>query len=146
MQRYVEEGFVVADTVTFSDPKGGYITVSGQIQCLGGLNIDVDKKLRIVDGSGGNVRVTTSAYSYNVSVSGRGSRLRYDSAHNHRAHHHVHRFDAKGQETSIVPIHDVNDVPTLGDVIEETRDFYWSPEFSQETDGSDDDSEDGDQT
>lgn len=130
MRDFIHGGFVVRDGVTFGEPKGGYITVQGQVQCLGGINIDVDKKLRIIGGTGGNTRVKTSEYSYNLSVSGRGNRFRYDSAHNHRMHHHVHRFDSEGRETGLYDIYDVNDVPTLGDVIEEAWNYFYSPEFA----------------
>jgi hypothetical protein len=64
--------------------------------------------------------------------------FRYDSSHDHRRHHHVHRYNRKG-ELTVDDILDENDVPTLGEVIEETRDLYWSPEFN--SDESEDDKE-----
>ncbi len=130
MRDFIQDGFVISDGVTFSEPSGGYITVSGEIRCHGGLQIHVDKKLRIVSGTGATTRVKTVEYSYNVSVVGRGNVFRYDSAHNHRQHHHVHRFDARGDLVSVDEIHDENEVPTLGDVIAEARELYYSPEFS----------------
>jgi hypothetical protein len=138
MRDFIAEGFVVSDTVTFGQPSRGHVTVRGEIRCLGGLHIDVDKKLRIVSGRGGGMRVKTANYSYNVSVSGNGNMFRYDSAHNHRTQHHVHRYNRKG-ELAVEDILDENDVPTLGDVIAEARDLYWSPEFNSDEDEDDDD-------
>lgn len=135
MESFIKEGFVISDGITFGEPSGGYITLQGQIHCLGGLQIAVDKRLRILGGTGGHVRVTTAQYSYNVSVSGRGNLIRYDSAHDHRPHHHVHRFDSECHLVSVHEIHDENKVPTLGDVITEVRDLYYSPEFSDYAEG-----------
>lgn len=139
MRDFMQGGFVVYDSVTFGEPQGGSITIQGQIQCLGGINIDVDKKLQIVGGTDGDTRVTKSDYSYNVSVSGRGNRFRYDGPHDHRPHHHLHRFDQDGRETAVLEIRNENEVPTLGDVIAEAHDYYYSPEFWQENEQRDND-------
>lgn len=136
MRGFIQDGFVISDGVTFSEPLDGHITVRGEIRCQGGFQIDVDKKLRIVSGTGATTRVKTVEYSYNVSVAGRGNVFRYDSAHNHRQHHHVHRFDARGDLVSLHDIHDENEVPTLGDVIAEARELYYSPELSEDSEES----------
>jgi hypothetical protein len=74
-------------------------------------------------------------------VSGRGNRFRYDGPHgdDHHPYNHVHRFDGKGRETSLLEIGDENEVPTLGDVIAEAHDYYYSPQFEQDNEQADDD-------
>jgi len=145
IRRFAQESFIFSADVTLDDPKGGYLKVHGQIQCLGGLNIDVQETLKVVSRGRGNVRVRRTHYGYNVSVSGRGNRFRYDSGHpDHSRHDHVHEFDKEGRQVSKHDIHDENEVPDLGDMIGKTRDFYRSPEFAQENGVLlDDDSDDG---
>jgi len=149
IRRFRQEDFIVSDNVTFGDPRDGYIMVEGQIQCLGGLNIDVVEKLKIISrGRRGDMRVQRSGYNYNVSVSGRGNRFRYDGVHpGHRRYDHAHEFDKEGRLVSDHDIHDEKEVPDLGDMIGKTRDFYWSPQFAQENGALlDDDFEDGDES
>ena len=126
MRGFVREGFVISDTVRFGEPEGGFITVLGQVRCQDDVQIDVDKKLKIVSGTGATALVKTVEYTYNVSTSV-GNLFRYDSPHDHRQHHHVHRFDSEGRETAVHELRSVNDVPTLGDVIKEARDDYPPP-------------------
>ena len=142
IRRFVQEDFIVSDGVVFDPPKGGYVSVHGQIQCLSGLNIDVEEKLKVVSRERGNVRVVREGYKYNVSVSGRGNRFRHDGGHpDHSQRPHEHRFDSRGQQTSRLEIDEGSALPTLGDVIDETRELYWSPEFAKENDQLPDDAE-----
>lgn len=140
IRRFRQDKFIVSDALTFEDPSGGYVIARGQIQCLGALNIDVIEKLRIVSRSRGSIRVAREGYKFNVSVSGRGNRFRHDSghpAHNHRPHEH--RFDSSGRQTSRLDVDAGDELPTLRAVIEETREFYWSPEFALESSQSSED-------
>src|SRR6266487_818023 len=68
MQQYLRGEFVFADSVTFAAPAGGYILVAGEIKCLGGIRIAVNKRLKILSGKGANATVQTSEYHYNAFV------------------------------------------------------------------------------
>ena len=131
MQRFLRGEFVFSDGVKFAVPAGGYIAVAGEIQCLGGIRIAVDKKLKILSGQGANALVQTSAYHYNAFVHGQGNLFRYDSPHGHRPCHHVHRFDflKSWSQTGVQELQSVNAVPTLSDVIDEARELYYEYEF-----------------
>ena len=127
MRGHIASGFVLHDGVRFHPPEDGHIAVRGQIRCEGGLNIHVDKKLKIVSGKGPTAKVQTVEYHYNV-FTRVGNVFRYDSPHeDHREHHHVHRFNEEGDETHVHDIYDVNEVPTLGDVIKEVQEHYEAP-------------------
>ena len=71
--------------------------------------------------------VQTVAYSYNAALNGRGVILRYDSPHVHHNHlHHVHRYDVlKGDSTGRLEPVDQDEWPTLGEVVEELRVWYY---------------------
>lgn len=131
MARFVAEGFITSHTIGFAAAANGYIAIAGEIRCLGGLTITVDKTLAVLDGEGPGAMVHTTAFSYHVQADGRGPVLRYCGPHTHRPHNHVHRFDylATWDEVQVVPIPEINDVPTLSDVLEEVRDLYWSNDF-----------------
>ncbi len=131
MQQFLRGEFVFSDGVTFSAPAGGYIAVAGEIQCLSGIRIAVDKKLKILSGQGANALVQTCEYHYNVFVRDQGNVFRYDSPHRHRAYHHVHRFDFLNtwSQTGIEVVPTVNVIPTLSDVINEARELYYEYEF-----------------
>ncbi len=91
--------------------------------------VTVDKVLRAVaDADSPDPMVQTHLYSYNVSVSGRGSAFRYDNAHRHPGHsdpNHRHEFDWKtGAAVAVRWIG--RDWPTLGEVIQEARTWYWA--------------------
>jgi hypothetical protein len=133
MQDFVDEGFVRSHTVAFGEPRDGQITIAGEIKCEGGIAIQVDKTLLILDGEGDAATVRTVDYRYHAYVEGRGSLFRYCSPHGdgHRPYHHVHRFEIPTL-AAIVPVEEIRDgnaVPTLGDVLEEARDLKYSFDF-----------------
>ena len=121
----------MSHTVSFGVATKGDIAVAGEIRCLGDMTISVDKTLTVLDGQGPGAMVYTTEFHYHVQAVGRGPVLRYDSPHPHRPYNHVHRFDflATWDQVQIVPIYEINDVPTLGDVLEEVRELYWANEF-----------------
>lgn len=131
MGRFEAEGFIRSHTVGFGAATNGYIAIAGAIRCLGGMTISVDKTLTVLDGQGPGAMVYTTEFHYHVQADGRGPVVRYDSPHPHRPYNHVHRFDflETWDAFPIVPIHEIDDVPTLSDVIEEVRDLYWDNEF-----------------
>lgn len=127
MHRLQAEGFVLDDGVEFQPFGTGLIVLAGRIQCVGGIYVDVWKVLVAVDGSGPAVRVQSVAYSYNAAVPGLGNILRYDSPHaGHRGHHHVHRYDvfSNDRDGTVADTSDT-DWPTLGEVLDELRDWYY---------------------
>lgn len=128
MQQYRDAGFILKDNLTFDDFGNGIITLTGRIECLYGLYIDVTKTLQIVDGTGHNARVQTVSYSYDAAVPKVGNVFRYDSPHpDHHQNHHVHRFEIiTGGVEGVVTFHGIEGWPTLGEVIGELRDWAAS--------------------
>lgn len=129
MHRLASEGFVLSDGVTLTPFGDGLFLMSGDIECAGDIVVEVTKLLQVVDGHGTAVRVRTASYSYNAHLRGRGNILRYDSPHSdqHRPKHHVHRYDvlAGDRDGTVTDIGD-DDWPTLGEVLEELREWYFA--------------------
>ena len=127
MHRLRAEGFVLDDGVEFQLFGAGYIVLAGRIECVAGICVDVWKVLR-VDGKGASALVQTIEYSYNATITGLGNILRYDSPHDsHRLHHHVHHYDVlAGDRDGTVEDTSDTDWPTLGEVLEELRDWYYT--------------------
>src|SRR5680860_225078 len=92
MDRLLREGFVLSEDLYFEAGGAGGFLLTGRIDCLGGVYIDVRKHIICVGGVGAERLVQTSEYSYNIVLKGRGNILRYDSPHSdHHPEHHVHR-------------------------------------------------------
>ena len=62
------KSFVGDDTLEPVDEGDGTITLSGEIACLGGIVIRVDKTLQIVDGEGPHARVRGILHVDNVLI------------------------------------------------------------------------------
>jgi len=131
MHQHVLEGFVREDTLELSTLPDG-ILMTGELPCLGGLRIEVRKKLKRLDG-GAEPLVRTVSYSYNVSVAGVGVVFRYDSPHpfdgpDYHGDHHKHVYDVLGGDregrVEIVPNEEA--IPTLSEVIDEAREWYYA--------------------
>ncbi len=132
MARYVDQGFVLADGLTWRNfPQtfgSGEILVEGTILCASGVRVEVTKTLQILDGAGQTAIVQTVAYSYSAVLTGTGNIFRYCSPHPddeapHHPHHHVHRFNvlADDDRGTIDLVGDDEDWPTLGEVLGELR-------------------------
>lgn len=129
LANFRDSGFVYENTLDFNQ-EGSIIIGRGEISCLGEIVIDVYKMLSIYDL---NYRfVQTSKYSYNVFVRGYGNIFRYDNLDppwrpNHQDSHHKHIFDWRtGTEMGGSPLWIGREKwPTLGQVLQETRDWYW---------------------
>ncbi len=110
------------------------IKLSGEIGCRGNIVIRVDKLIHVISGSGVNALVQTRWYAYNVFVRHRFNLFRYDNQDydflrsGHKDAHHKHIFDWQtGEELPDSPIWVGEDSwPTLGEVIQETEQWYWS--------------------
>jgi hypothetical protein len=130
MGDFMDEGFVTSHTLEFGKSELGYITLAGEVRCLGPITIQVDKRLKILRGAGPTATVRTVEYSYHAQADGRGPLFRYCSPHD-RSYHHVHRFDVF-DSWGAFPVQEIrygNDIPTLSEVIEEARDIYYDHEF-----------------
>jgi hypothetical protein len=127
IRQALDGGFLVSDGLKFDALGNGVIILEGVLECVGGLTVDVLKTIHILSGSGPTARVQTETYSYNASLRGVGNVFRYDSPHPHYPKHHVHRYDVLNRDTkgSVKAIEDEEDRPTLGDVIDELRDWYY---------------------
>lgn len=126
MRHLCDEGFVVEDGCDFTFPPNG-VLLNGRIRCLDGIEIDVFKRLRIVDGTGSTARVQRRSYNYHAQFSGGDYPIiRYDWP-GHRPYHHRHDFDHFDTWTQVgVTELAEDDTPTLGAMIHEVQDWYWS--------------------
>ena len=136
MQHLIASGFVLVDTTEFL-PNRGAILLVGAIGCLGEIHVEVIKTLAILDGDGPDATVQTESYSYNVALRGVGNIFRYDSPHampgerdpvQHHNYHHKHVYDVLSGDKHghVVLIEREDDIPTLGEVIEEAAEWYYN--------------------
>lgn len=128
MQRLRREGFVESDDLSLAPLGGGDIKMEGQIRCEGGLVCSVEKILAIVDATDPHrPLVQTVRFAYNVHVGGHHNLFRYDNVHRHPGHpdaSHRHAFDWRTGEAG--PVRWIGpDWPTLGEVLEEMRTWFW---------------------
>jgi hypothetical protein len=126
MQRLAREGFVLRHNLELREMGGGIFEMSGDVECDGGILLEVQKMLRIVEGEGREALVRTVEYSYNAKLSGIGNILRYCSPHEdggatHHAEHHKHCFDDVAAGGDRVEVIEDDKWPTLGQVLEELR-------------------------
>jgi Family of unknown function (DUF6516) len=125
MEQFKVSRFVGAETLEFSNDLPGVITLQGEIACLGNIIVTVEKYLRILGGDGDNAMVQTFQYSYNVSVRNEGNIFRYDNSHDRPGHadrHHKHEFDDEGEQIIWIGYQSWR---TLGQVLQETQEWYW---------------------
>jgi hypothetical protein len=131
MEQLRSGGLVLSDCLSFSGEEGGSISLTGTVQCVGGLQISVIKNLSILDGEGLDAVVQTDVYAYNAWVPGHFNLLRHDNMHAQPGHpdaHHRHEFDWRsGAELPGSPRHvGAAGWPTLADFIQEIADWYWA--------------------
>jgi len=131
----------VKDTLTLEPIGAGLLAMAGEIACLGGIMVRVEKYLEVLEGDALDVYVRTFEYQYNAFVRGRNNVLRYDNCHAHPGHrdpHHKHMYDWKtGHQLPDYPAWVAeHGWPTLGEVIEELKVWYWgNREDLPESDG-----------
>jgi hypothetical protein len=124
------DGFVGEDTLTLEPLGADMLTMIGEIACLGGIVVRVEKYLEVLEGDALDAYVRTFEYQYNAFVRGRNNILRYDNTHTYDGHgdpHHKHMYDWKtGDPLPNFPAWvGESNWPTLGEVIEELRAWYW---------------------
>lgn len=133
ISQFQARSFVGPETLVF-DPAAYGILLKGEIGCRGNIVVNVDKFIEILDGSGETAIVQTRWYSYNVFVRGYYNIFRYDNQdadylrQGHLDEHHKHHFDWRiGRELHGSPEWIGADKwPTLGNVLEEVEDWYWT--------------------
>lgn len=129
--------FVGADNLRL-DAQPSLLLLIGDIGCLGNISITVEKYLATDEASPGevidgdhDVLVQTIEYSYHACVRGHGMILRYDNNHpwpRHADDHHAHRGNWRDEndDSGQVEWVGVDRWPTLGDVITEVSEWYYS--------------------
>jgi hypothetical protein len=124
-------GFYVWDKLDYhTEPDGVFVT--GVIECAGGIRVEVEERLRIVREPSWLKRrddplVQLVFYRYNAVLLNRGTIFRYNSPHaDHRAFHHVHRFDVLGSGAETVEHVRERDVPSLRQVLKEAEEWHWA--------------------
>ena len=122
-------GFLLSDCLRIrTEPDGARLL--GVIDCEGEIRIEIEEKLRSRRGwfgSSANPRVQLVFYRYNAVLLNRGTIFRYNSPHrDHRAFHHVHRFDVLGTGNETVTEVREEDVPSLWQILREAEDWYWA--------------------
>lgn len=131
MGQFRRDGFVADDTLSLT-PFGPAWLLKGAIACSGNIVIGVFKVLESTGGSPNDPEIRTVEYAYNVSVFGKGNVFRYDNQHadwlypGHGDEHHCHVFDwLTGDEIGDSPRWiGASNWPTLGEVIEESRQWH----------------------
>ena len=124
MGRFVDSGFILENTLTIASTGNRLILMKGSLPCLGEIRLDVEKLLKVVEGTGMNALVRTVEYRYNASIF-LGNIFRYDSPHpDHNQFHHVHRFDVFGGDFEGTIGR--SDWPHLGDVIDELEEWHYA--------------------
>lgn len=128
MAQLERRGVVLSDGLAINAAGGGRFTIVGEVRCLSGVSVSVEKILEIVDGDEVNPRVQTVFYSYNARLEGDGNIFRYDSPHSedHKPYHHKHVFDVRsGDHRGHVIEVDSENWPTLGEVLEEVEQWVF---------------------
>jgi len=128
MRNLMEQGFVLEDGLTFEYlSELNVFVLTGEIRCLGGIEVTVKKEIAVLAGEGPTALVQTTKYSYHCHIGGGPNILRYDSPVAHRDFHHKHLFDTFGDnsETEILHLDTEESVPTLHEVLQELQAWYW---------------------
>ena len=131
MDGFRSSGFVEEDSLEFVFQEAGLLTIKGEISCLGGVVIFVNKTLDVIDDGTTDPPVQTFLYAYNAFVRGQKSFLRHDNTHRYSGHadeHHRHELDlSTGKELPGSPMWVGPDGwPTLGKFMEEVERWYWT--------------------
>jgi hypothetical protein len=122
----MREGFVLIDSMELREIGGNVLEISGDIECDGGIVVEVRELLQILYDDGRDQVVQSDEYSYNAKLSGVGNILRYDSPHGddgiaHHAQHHKHCVDDVRAGVERVEVVGDEEWPSLMEVLEELR-------------------------
>lgn len=133
MAKLKQEGFVLSDTLELTPIKGTpFLKMKGDIFLQGNLKMHVNKTLR-VSAVRGAPHVQTVEYAYNLSLQKVGNIFRYDNMHAHYGHQskdHRHQYEPPGKRKQLDEIRDEQDVPTLGEALNEARQYLdWHERY-----------------
>lgn len=125
MTDLLTEGFVVQDDSRFTILPS-HVLLEGFVVCLGGITLEVRKKIAVLDGRGMTATVQTQSYRYHAWIRGAHNIVRYDSPHAHRPypHKHIYETSGTGREVTIVPLEAEDEVPTMLEVIRELQAWH----------------------
>jgi len=126
-----DSGFVRDDTLAIRRANK-QLLLSGEIACLGGIIVRVEKALRVLENNGANSLIETDWYAYNVSLRGGHNIFRYDNQDEdysfrdgHGDPHHKHIFDWKTGDEEEAKWVGADNWPKLDEVIVEAQNWYW---------------------
>jgi hypothetical protein len=133
IERFFRDGFVHRDMVVFTATGNGLVRAEGTLVCAGGLVCHVHAIIGPGDCAGVTPQVAGSgSLTYEVTTENEHLAVgrtvfRYENTHRHAATdgpNHRHVFDpGSGSER----IHGLGrNTPTLAQVLEDMRHFYWS--------------------
>lgn len=130
MDQFRAGDFVGEDTMAFEFEVAGFLTITGEISCLGNIVVRVEKNLAITEDGTPDPLVHTVDYAYNASVRGHGNILRHDNLHSYPGHndaHHRHEFDWRtGDDLPGSPSWvGADGWPTLSEFLEDVQQWYW---------------------
>lgn len=121
----------MSEDLTLNTLEQGNLRLQGRIICRGGFKLTVNKTLKVSELQGVEF-VQTIKYSYHLINHADINVFRYDNAHvhaylGHRSAYHVHRFESDGKECSGSPyeIPDLQNWPTLSEVLEQADRHFW---------------------
>ncbi len=125
MRDLVDRQFVLSDDLAVSPFGNGYLIMQGTVQCLGDIEVTVEKLLILADLKSGEPTVQTVEYRYNARIRGVGNIVRHDGPHStHNQFHHVHRYDVfNGDEEGTVK---ECEWPTLGQMLYNLEEWYYA--------------------
>ena len=125
LHRLTDTGQVLRDRLSFREARAGKelrsVNIRGRIECASNVLVMVDKWLDVRRGRRGNYEVRGTSYSYHAWIRGRGTLVRYDTAHGFQGLHR-HLIDP---ETHVETRDEIalDDLPTLADFILEALDL-----------------------
>ncbi len=135
MARLRDQRFMGRDTLAWEGIGLGLVSLEGEIACLGGIVISVDKTLEIFGDTDTenmpkpDTMIQTMYYAYNASVRGVGNIVRHDNTdhHGHPDPHHRHDYDLNSRtevEGSPFWVGEEN-WPHLNQFVEMVAAWYW---------------------
>ena len=101
-----------------------FVQVAGEIYCLGGIVVEVEKYLETYEANSGQIFVRSFSYRYNAYITGKHNVLRYDNGHDFDEYHrHVWAIEtgAEMEERTITR----SEFPTLGEMPDELEDMFF---------------------
>ena len=100
------------------------VQIIGDIFCMGSLVVEVEKYLEAREASNGQIFVRGFSYRYNAYLPGKHNVLRYDNGHD-LDEYHRHVWDIETGEEIHRSIISRNELPTLGEMLDELEDRFF---------------------